>query len=78
MGREAGHPARLALITAGTVLPVRAIRIAALVTGQCARAGALADLARTAPLVAAGHLASLFGEAVALVGRGPRSGPGGA
>lgn len=71
---ERGRPVRLALVAAATVLPVRAVRIAALVTGQCARAGCLADLARTAPLVAAGHLASLWGEAGALLGtrEGPR------
>lgn len=68
---ERDRPVRLALIAAGTVLPVRAIRIAALVTGQCTRAGALADLVWTAPLVAIGHFASLWGEAVALL-RAPR------
>jgi hypothetical protein len=72
---ERGRPVRLALIAAGTVLPVRAIRIAALVTGQCARAGVLADLAWTAPVVAAGHLASLWGEAVALLGAAPPNRP---
>lgn len=70
---ERGRPARLALVAAATVLPVRAVRIAALVTGQCARAGCLADLARTAPLVAAGHLASLWGEAGPLLGARERA-----
>lgn len=66
---ERGHPLRLALITAATVFPVRAVRIAALVTGHCARAGSLRKLAWTAPLVAAGHLASLGGEATGLLAR---------
>lgn len=64
---ETGHPARLALVAAATVLPVRALRIAALVTAQCARAGVLGDLARTAPIVALGHAASLAGEARSLL-----------
>jgi glycosyltransferase involved in cell wall biosynthesis len=65
---ESAHPAKLALIAAATVLPVRALRIGALVTWQSARAGSLVDLAWTAPLVAAGHLVSLGGEAAALLG----------
>jgi GT2 family glycosyltransferase len=69
---EGAHPLKLLLIAAGTVLPVRAIRIGALVTWQCARAGSLGDLAWTAPIVAAGHLASLGGEAAALLDRVPR------
>ncbi len=77
-GWEEDRPVRLALLAAGTVLPVRALRIAALVTGQCARAGALGDLAWTAPLVAAGHLASLWGEARSLLARPARPRPDGA
>ncbi|MBK8598088.1 MAG: glycosyltransferase family 2 protein [Holophagales bacterium] len=72
---ENDHPVRLALIAVATVLPVRALRIGALVTWQCARAGSLLDLAWTAPLVAAGHLASLWGEAVALLGPSARRRP---
>jgi glycosyltransferase involved in cell wall biosynthesis len=75
---DRGHPFRLALIAAATILPVRALRIAALVTWQCARAGSLGDLAWTAPLVAAGHLASLWGEAAALIGSAMPRRPSGA
>lgn len=64
---ERGRSGRLALVAAATVLPVRACRIAALVTAQCARGRALGDLARTAPLVALGHAASLAGEARSLL-----------
>jgi glycosyltransferase involved in cell wall biosynthesis len=74
---ERGHPVRLALLAAATVVPVRALRIGALVTWQCGRARALLDLAWTAPLVAAGHLASLCGEAAALLGSSSRRRPAG-
>ena len=66
-GWERGHAGRLALVAAAIVLPVRAFRVALLVTAQCARANALGDLARTAPLVALGHTASLLGEARGLL-----------
>jgi len=64
---ERGHPLRLALVAAATVVPVRALRIGALVTGQCARGGGLGALAVCSPIVALGHLSSLAGEARAYV-----------
>lgn len=70
---ERGRPFRLALVALATVLPVRAVRIAVLVTAQCARAGCLGDLVRTAPLVALGHLASLWGEAKAYASAAARA-----
>ena len=72
-GWERDRPGRIALVAAATVLPVRALRIAALVTGQCARAGCLVDLAWTAPVVALGHAASLCGEARAYGSAGLRA-----
>ena len=74
---ERVHPVRLALIAAATILPVRALRIGVLVAWQCGRAGSLLDLAWTAPLVAAGHLASLGGEAAALLSPASRRRPAG-
>jgi GT2 family glycosyltransferase len=71
---ERGHPLRLAAITVATVLPVRLLRIAGLVTWQCARAGCVGDLLRTAPVVAAGHFLSIAGEARALLERPARPG----
>ena len=68
---ERGDSTRLALVAAATILPIRVVRITFLVAGQCARAHALGDLARTAPLVALGHTASLFGEARALLAAPP-------
>lgn len=69
---ERDRPVRLAVVAAATVLPVRAVRIALLVAGQCARGGHLGDLARTAPVVALGHLASLAGEARTYLSAAPR------
>ncbi len=62
---EKGHPWRLTCLVAATVLPVRLLRVCGLVTRDCARAGRLHDLARTFPVVLAGHTASLLGEAAA-------------
>ena len=52
----------LALLVA-SVLPLRLARALALTVRHAARSGLLSDLARTLPLVLAGHAASLFGEA---------------
>jgi GT2 family glycosyltransferase len=64
---EKDRPLHLALVAAATVVPVRALRIAILVTGHCARGRYLGALARCGPIVALGHLSSLAGEARAYV-----------
>jgi GT2 family glycosyltransferase len=50
-----------------TALPVRFARNSLLVFSQCARASRLGELAVTAPIVVAGYMASLAGEALAYV-----------
>ncbi len=56
-----------------SVIPVRLARILALTAGRCWRANLLADLARTLPVVAVGHAASLAGESRTYAARLARS-----
>ncbi len=60
---ERDRPLHLALVAAATVVPVRALRIGALVAGHCVRGRSFRALVCCGPIVALGHLSSLAGEA---------------
>jgi GT2 family glycosyltransferase len=60
-----GARAQLLAYLVVSVLPIRLLRILALVTAQVARAGRLRDYLLTFPVVIVGHAASLAGESVA-------------
>jgi GT2 family glycosyltransferase len=66
---RAGRPGRgrgtAMVYLLASVLPVRLLRILALVAGQAARAGQACRYVSTFPLIVLGHSASLAGEAVA-------------
>ncbi len=66
---EWGHSrARDAALAVASFLPLRLGRVLALTVGRCRRAGAVGDLARTLPVVVAGHVAGLAGEGLAFAG----------